>query len=111
VDDAAAFLGRAEGPYDAVVADVFTGAEPDAGIERDDAVAKIAGLLVPGGLYLQNVVCEPGDDERLTDVVARLLAWFDTVDIVPASDETISAHENYVVVARARRENEREPEA
>jgi spermidine synthase len=106
VDDAAGFLARADGPYDAIVSDVFSGTEPDEGIERPESIERIAGLLLPGGLYLQNVVCEPGDDDRLSSVVAGLLPWFDMVDIVPASDDMISAHENYVVVARTRRQND-----
>lgn len=87
--------------YNAIVNDCFSGSEPAACLATLDAAHAIRRRLVPGGLYLANVVSrDDGSDlSFLRDVVATLKLVFLNVHVVPCSDEHFGGEDNYLVIA------------
>ena len=102
VADARAYLERADTPrYDAIVNDTFSGREPVRRLATVEAARACKDHLVPGGLYLANVVSQRdgADLAFLCDTVATLSQVFANVQIVPALDEGLAGEDNYLVVA------------
>lgn len=102
VADARAYLERADTPrYDAIVNDTFSGREPVRRLATVEAARACKDHLVPGGLYLANVVSQRdgADLAFLCDTVATLSQAFANVQIVPALDEGLAGEDNYLVVA------------
>ena len=101
--DGRAFLERdvAPGTYDAVVLDAFVGAEPVRRLATVEALRLVRRALAPGGACLMNVVSrEDGADVSfLRSVLATALVVFSHAAVVPCTDETHAAEDNYLVVA------------
>ena len=100
-DDGRRFLEREPGPYDAVVLDAFVGERPVRSLATVEALRLVRRALAPGGLCLMNVVsCANGTDVSfLRSVVATALVAFDHVKVVPATDDSHAAEDNYLLVA------------
>ena len=100
-DDGRRFLEREPGPYDAVVLDAFVGEMPVRSLATVEALRLVRRALAPGGLLLMNVVsCADGTDVSfLRSVVATALVAFDHVKVVPATDDSHAAEDNYLLVA------------
>lgn len=100
-DDGRAYLEREVGPYDAVVLDAFVGEAPVRSLATLEALRLVRRALVPGGLCLMNVVSRGGgaDVSFLRSVVATALMVFEHVEVAPATDESHSAEDNYLLVA------------
>lgn len=100
--DARAIVDDAATPvYDAIVNDVFRGAEPVRTLATVEAARAMRGHLAPGGVVGVNVVsrAEGADLSFLRDVVATLGAVFAHVAVYPAVDEELGGEENYLVCA------------
>lgn len=100
-DDGRRFLEREPGPYDAVILDAFVGETPVRSLATVEALRLVRRALAPGGLLLMNVVsCADGTDVSfLRSVVATALVTFDHVKVVPATDDSHAAEDNYLLVA------------
>ena len=100
-DDGRRFLEREPGPYDAVILDAFVGETPVRSLATVGALRLLRRALAPGGLCLMNVVsCANGTDVSfLRSVVATALVAFDHVKVVPATDDSHAAEDNYLLVA------------
>ena len=100
-DDGRRFLEREPGPYDAVVLDAFVGETPVRSLATVEALRLVRRALAPGGLLLMTVVsCADGTDVSfLRSVVATALVAFDHVKVVPATDDSHAAEDNYLLVA------------
>lgn len=87
--------------YNAIVNDCFVGAEPVASLATLEAAQAIRRRLVPGGVYLTNVVSRDncGDLTFLRDQVATLSRAFLHVHIVPCEDERFGGEDNFLVIA------------
>lgn len=87
--------------YNAIVNDCFMGAEPVASLATLEAAQAIRRRLVPGGIYLTNVVSRDncGDLTFLRDQVATLSRAFLHVHIVPCEDERFGGEDNFLVIA------------
>lgn len=103
VRDAAAPLACSRGfeRYDAIVNDCFHGSEPVRALATYEAMAAVHRRLVPGGLYLANVVSRDGGSDLsfLRDVAATLSLVFRRVHILPCADEEFGGEDNYLVIA------------
>ncbi|HIY79873.1 MAG TPA: fused MFS/spermidine synthase [Candidatus Olsenella excrementavium] len=100
-DDGRRFLEREPGPYDAVVLDAFVGETPVRSLATVEALRLVRRALAPGGLLLTNVVsrADGTDVSFLRSVVATALVAFDHVKVVPATDDSHAAEDNYLLVA------------
>ena len=100
-DDGRRFLEHEPVPYDAVVLDAFVGERPVRSLATVEALRLVRRALVPGGLCLMNVVsCANGTDVSfLRSVVATALVVFGCVKVVPATDDSHAAEDNYLLVA------------
>lgn len=101
--DARGYLGRAASAsvrYDAVVNDCFSGVEPVRALATVEALRAARACLVPGGLYLANIVstCDGVCVDFLRDAVATALCVFDCVQVVPCPDELFGGEDNYLLV-------------
>ena len=87
--------------YDAVVNDTFSGSEPVHALATVEAMRAARACLVPGGLYVANVVSREGgmDVSFLRDAAATLARVFAHVWIVPATDEQFDGEDNYLLIA------------
>ncbi|MDY2776854.1 MAG: fused MFS/spermidine synthase [Collinsella sp.] len=87
--------------YDAIVNDCFHGREPLRSLATVEAARSLRRRLVPGGLYLCNVVSgsEGADVSFLRDVVATLREVFRHVHVLECTDESFGGEDNYLVVA------------
>ncbi len=106
VADGRAFLEErtAEGDvprYDAMVNDTFLGREPVRALATVEAARAAKACLVPGGVYLANVVSAGAGADLgfLRDEVATLDAVFAHVHVLPATDEELGGEDNYLLVA------------
>ena len=86
--------------YDAIINDTFSGREPVRALATVEAAHTAHACLVPGGLYLANVVSRAGgtDVEFLRDVVATLAQVFACVHVITAFDDE-AGEDNYLVIA------------
>lgn len=100
-DDGRRFLESEPGPYDAVVLDAFVGETPVRSLATVGALRLVRRALAPGGLLLMNVVsyADGTDVSFLRSVVATALVAFDHVKVVPATDDSHAAEDNYLLVA------------
>lgn len=100
--DGRAFIEDApRAAYDAVVNDTFAGSEPVRALASVEALRAARACLIPGGLYLANVVSrDEGEDLTfLCDTVATCAEVFSRVWVVPATDEELGGEDNYIVIA------------
>lgn len=86
--------------YDAIINDTFSGREPVRALATVEAARAAHACLVPGGLYLANVVSRAGgtDVEFLRDVAATLMQVFACVHVITAFDDE-AGEDNYLVIA------------
>ncbi len=86
--------------YDAIINDTFSGREPVRALATVEAARAAHACLVPGGLYLANVVSRAGgaDVEFLRSVVATLAQVFARVHVLTAFDDE-AGEDNYLVIA------------
>ena len=85
--------------YDAIVNDIYRAEAPDANLMNPAGLDLVRRSLVPGGLYVMNVVCPEADPAPLQHTCELLRHFFAHVWILPATDDTFSDDDNYVVVA------------
>lgn len=102
--DAREYVARAASAsvrYDAVVNDCFSGVEPVRALATVEALRAVRACLVPGGLYLANIVstCDGACVDFLRDAVATALRVFSCVQVVPCPDELFGGEDNYLLVA------------
>lgn len=99
-EDGRAYLEREVGPYDAVVLDVFVGAEPVRALATVEALRLVRRALASDGVCLMNVVSRAGgsDVSFLRSVSATALEVFAHAEIIPATDETHAEEDNYLLV-------------
>ena len=100
--DALAYLESGEGaPYDAIANDLFCGREPVAALMTLEAAALIHSRLVPGGLYLTNVISAlTGDGSELLHRLADTLRGaFAHVFAVPVGAWPEDDRDNNLLVA------------
>lgn len=95
---------RAEGPaarYDAVLNDTFTGRAPVASLSDDGAARLVHEVLVPGGLYLSNVISalEGEQAESIRQIAATLHTAFAHVWALPCGDAAPTERDNRMVLA------------
>ena len=101
--DARTYLEQ-EGPlYDAIVNDTFDAGEPAPGLVGEEAARAVRARLVPGGLYLTNVVSalEGPRSAFLQQQVDTLQTAFSQVDILPCAKDNLTEEDNVIIVARA----------
>lgn len=100
-EDGRAFLEAGAGLYDAVVLDVFLGEQPVRSLATVEAFTLVRRALAPGGVCLMNVVSRANgtDVDFLRSVTATALMVFSQVAVVPVSDATYAAEDNYLLVA------------
>lgn len=99
--DARAYVDSCMKTYDVIVNDCFTGTEPVRSLMTAEAARRFARCLVPGGLYLANVVSqqEGTDVTTLSLVAAALAETFANIQVIPCSDDEFSAEDNYLIAA------------
>ena len=87
--------------YNAIVNDCFVGAEPVGSLATLEAAQAIRRRLVPGGIYLTNVVSRDNCEDLtfLRDQVATLSRAFLHVHVVPCEDERFGGEDNFLVIA------------
>lgn len=100
-EDGREFLEGEVGPYDAVVLDAFVGKRPVRELATVEALRRVRHALAPGGVCLMNVVSrEEGSDVGfLRSVTATAATVFSRVRIVPATDDSYGAEDNYLLIA------------
>lgn len=100
--DAGAFLEYSDELYNVIVDDVFAGAIPNTLLVGATGAELVHRHLVPGGLYIVNVVVRQGDFTELQRAAESLAQEFAYVHIVDATDVELSDDENYLVIATDR---------
>ena len=92
---------RGSARYDAIINDCFSGREPVRSLATLEAAQAVRRRLVPGGVYLANVVSRASgaDLSFLRDVAATLSLAFAHVHIIPCADGEFGGEDNYLVVA------------
>lgn len=100
-DDGRRFLERRVGPYDAVILDVFVGADPVRSLATVEAMRLARRALAPDGLLLANVVSRDGgtDVSFLRSEVSTALSVFSHVEVALATDDAHAVEDNYLLVA------------
>ena len=107
IEDARVYLERIsmEGAdpllYDAVISDVFAGADPVRSVATVQALARVKEHLTPGGLYLANVVSRAHgtDISFLRDALASALRVFAHACVIQTTDEELGKEDNYLLIA------------
>ena len=99
--NARAYLVSNEERYDAIVNDTFDAGEPAPELVTEEAARLVHDRLVPGGLYLTNVVSaiEGPQSSFLHEQVALLRSVFAHVCIVPCAHDEFEAEDNVIVIA------------
>lgn len=87
--------------YNAIVNDCFVGAEPVMPLATLEAAQSIRRRLIPGGIYLANVVSrgDGADLSFLRDQTATLARVFLNVNVIPCSDDRFGGEDNYLLLA------------
>lgn len=87
--------------YDAILNDSFRGKDPASSMTTVEAARAVKGCLVPGGLYLSNVVSAlEGHDARfMRAIVTTLEQVFAHVYVVPCDSDTFADKDNAMVIA------------
>lgn len=87
--------------YDAILNDSFRGKEPAASMTTVEAARAVKGCLVPGGLYLSNVVSAlEGHDARfMRAIVTTLRQVFAHVYVIPCDSDSFADKDNAMVIA------------
>lgn len=100
--DALDHLRTCETLYDAVVNDTFDAGEPPAHLATAEFASTVHARLVPGGLFLTNIVSplEGRDAAFLKEQVNLLESIFEEVRIVPCATDGLSEADNVIVIAR-----------
>lgn len=99
--DARTYIDSCTKTYDVIANDCFSGTEPVRSLMTAEAARNFARCLVPGGLYLTNVVSqqEGTDATTLSQVAAALSEVFANIQVIPCSNADFSAEDNYLVAA------------
>ena len=87
--------------YDAVINDTFSGAEPVRSLATAEALSAAKACLVPGGLFLANVVSrrEGADVSFLRDLAATAAEVYAHVHVIPCTDDAFGGEDNYLLIA------------
>ena len=99
--DALAFLRETDARYDAIVNDCFDAGAPPAHLTGRAFAEAVHDRLVPGGLYLTNIV-SPLEGPRsafLHEQVALLESVFQHVSMFPCDPDSLTEPDNVIVVA------------
>ncbi len=91
-----------DGPrYDAIVNDTFDAGTPPAHLTTPAFARAVHDRLVPGGLYLTNIVSavEGPDSAFLHQQVALLENEFAHVEVFPCAQDTLTEADNVIVLA------------
>ena len=93
--------GSNETPYDAIVNDTFDAGAPPAHLTTPAFAQAVHDRLVPGGLYLTNIVSplEGPDAGFLHKQVALLESTFASVNVRPCATDDFSDADNVIIVA------------
>lgn len=102
-DDALDFLKSTEARYDAIVNDTFDAGSPPVHLTTLEFAQAVHDRLVPGGLYLTNIVSalEGPASEFLYQQVDLLKSVFSDVRIEPCASDEFAEEDNVIVIARA----------
>jgi len=100
--DARAYLDETDQLYGAIVNDTFDAGTPAPSLVTGDAAQAICDHLVPGGLYLTNIVSAvEGPQAAFLDSQVKVLGEvFERVDVLPCNPETLDSTDNVIVVAQ-----------
>lgn len=98
-EDACRFLEGTEERWDAIIDDVFVGAQADFSLRSEEGLKRIAAHLNPQGIYLANVSLEPGDDQLLWEFAQRAQRVFGYAWTLPCVEELFPESDNWLVVA------------
>jgi len=100
-EDGRVYLNENKVKYDAILNDAFSGTTPPKTLTTLEAVQKIKDSLVPGGMYLSNIVSSiEGENSKFIKAeVHTLKQVFTNVSILPCSDAKSTEISNYMVVA------------
>lgn len=87
--------------YDAILNDSFRGKEPASSMTTLEAARAVKGCLVPGGVYLSNVVSalEGRDARFMRAIVTTLGQVFEHVYVIPCASDEFADKDNAMVVA------------
>ena len=101
--DALDFLKSTETCYDAIVNDTFDAGSPPAHLTTLEFAQTVHNRLVPGGLYLTNIVSalEGPASAFLHQQVDLLRSVFADVTIEPCASDEFAEEDNVIVIARA----------
>ena len=100
--DALAYLESGEGtPYDAIANDLFSGRVPAASLMTPEAAALIHRRLVPGGLYLTNVISALSGEGSglLQELAATFGTAFAHVHVLPVGAYPEDDRDNNLLIA------------
>lgn len=100
--DALAYLESGEGaPYDAIANDLFSGRTPATSLMTPEAAALVRERLVPGGLYLTNVISALSGDGAglLQELAAVLRGAFAHVYVLPVGAYPEDDRDNNLLIA------------
>ena len=88
--------------YDAIVNDTFDAGTPPAHLTTREFAQAVRARLVPGGLYLTNIVSalEGPRSTFLHEQVALLRSVFDDVHVIPCATDDLQDEDNVIVIAR-----------
>lgn len=88
-------------PYDAIVIDAFSGAEPVRSLATVEAMRSAKACLRPGGLVLANVVSgDAGTDiSFLRDFVATARQVFAHAHVLLCEEDPFAIEDNYLLIA------------
>lgn len=101
VDDAASFLKRVDGRYDAIINDVFQGARVPAQTSTEAFLADVKRHLHPQGIYAQNVIIDLARESpyQLFTLMTTLKGMFARICTLEAADEQFGGAENHIILA------------
>lgn len=101
-DDAWAFLGAAEAPYDVLVNDAFSGKRPLGPLTSAEGARAVRAHLADGGVYLANVrcACEGKGSRVLQEVREAFEHEGFAVEVIPEWPDDPAKPGNNVFVAR-----------
>ena len=101
-EDALKHLQTTDVRYDAIINDTFDAGTPPAHLTTREFAETVFARLVPGGLYLTNIVASlKGNASRfLTEQTALLRSVFADVMVLPCSTDSLTDPDNVIVVCR-----------
>ena len=89
------------GGYDLIVNDCFSGRVPAMRLATVEAAELIHDSLVPGGLYISNIISAVSGDDAifLREIATTLLEVFPCVRVIPCNPDKPGERQNTVIVA------------